>query len=789
MVIAANLGFPRIGANRELKRALESYWKGELTEAQLELVAKDLRKSHWTTQKQAEIKHIPSNDFSYYDQVLDTTAMVGAVPARYQFSGNKVDLKTYFAMARGSQGEAKPHVHEDGKTCTHNHGPDASLDVQAMEMTKWFDTNYHYIVPEFTKDQSFRLASSKPVDEFLEAKALGFHTRPVLLGPVSYLLLGKMKDAAVSPLSLLDKLLPVYEEVLTKLAAAGADWIQIDEPCLVLDISDQARAAYKTAYEKLAKASPKLHILLATYFGDLRDNLDTALALPVAGFHFDLVRAPEQLDAVLAKFPAKKSFSAGVINGRNIWRADLDAAYKLVEKAVTKLGSEWVHVAPSCSLQFSPVDLDGEKKLDNEIKSWLAFAKQKLREISLIAKAFSEGKDSVKSEFAEFRAAQDARKASKRIHNPVVKQRTAAITDAMRNRASSFDQRIAKQNKALGLPALPSTTIGSFPQTPEVRAARADFKAGKIDQAAYDRFLKEETLKCVKYQEEIDIDVLVHGEFERNDMVEYFGEQLEGFTFTQNGWVQSYGARCVKPPVIFGDVSRPKAMTVEWSKYAQSLTQRPMKGMLTGPVTILQWSFVRDDQPRSETCKQIALAIRDEVADLEKAGIKIIQIDEAAIREGLPLRRADWKAYLQWAVDSFRITASIAKDETQIHTHMCYSEFNDIIAAIADMDADVISIETSRSQMELLDAFVNFKYPNQIGPGVYDIHSPRVPSQNEMEALLRKALKVLKPEQVWVNPDCGLKTRGWKETKPALEQMVAASKKLRAELAQKKMAS
>jgi 5-methyltetrahydropteroyltriglutamate--homocysteine methyltransferase len=789
MVIAANLGFPRIGANRELKRALESYWKGELSVAQLETTARELRKSHWTTQKQAEIKHIPSNDFSYYDQVLDTTAMVGAIPERYKFSGDKVDLKTYFAMARGSQTEAKAHVHEDGKTCNHNHGPDASLDVQAMEMTKWFDTNYHYIVPEFIKDQAFRLSSSKPVDEFLEAKALGFHTRPVILGPVSYLLLGKMKDAAISPLSLLDKLLPVYEEMLTKLAAAGADWIQIDEPCLVLDISDQARAAYKTAYEKLAKASPKLHILLATYFGDLRDNLDTALALPVAGFHFDLVRAPEQLDAVLAKFPAKKSFSAGVINGRNIWRADLDAAYKLVEKAVAKLGSEWVHVAPSCSLQFTPVDLDGEKKLDAEIKSWLAFAKQKLREIGLIAKAFTDGKDSVKTEFAEFRAAQDARKASKRIHNQAIKQRTAAITDAMRNRPSAFDQRIAKQNKALGLPALPTTTIGSFPQTAEVRAARADFKAGKIDQAAYDRFLKEETLKCVKYQEEIDIDVLVHGEFERNDMVEYFGEQLEGFTFTQNGWVQSYGARCVKPPVIFGDVSRPKPMTVEWSKYAQSLTQRPMKGMLTGPVTILQWSFVRDDQPRSETCKQIALAIRDEVADLEKAGIKIIQIDEAAIREGLPLRRADWKAYLQWAVDSFRITASIAKDETQIHTHMCYSEFNDIIAAIADMDADVISIETSRSQMELLDAFVNFKYPNQIGPGVYDIHSPRVPSQNEMESLLRKALKVLKAEQVWVNPDCGLKTRGWKETKPALEQMVSASKKLRGELAQKKMAS
>ena len=789
MVIAANLGFPRIGANRELKKALESYWKGEIAEAALESTAKELRKLHWTMQSQAGIAHIPSNDFSYYDQVLDTIAMVGAIPERYKFKGGNVSNTTYFAMARGSQGEAQPHVHEDGKTCNHNHGADAALDVQAMEMTKWFDSNYHYIVPEFTQNQSFKLSSQKAVDEFLEAKALGFHTRPVLVGPITLLLLGKMKDAAVSPLTLLDKLLPVYVEVLQKLAAAGADWVQIDEPCLVLDISDDARAAYKKAFDALSKASPKLHIMLATYFGDLRDNLDAALALPVAGLHIDCVRAPEQLDVVLAKFPAKKSLSVGIVNGRNIWRTDLDAAYKQVEKAVQKLGSEWVQIAPSCSLQLSPVDLDLEDKLDAEIKSWLAFAKQKLKEISILTKAFSEGKDAVKGAFDDCRKAMDARRSSARIHNPAVKDRAKSVTDAMKKRASNFDARIAKQNAALGLPLLPTTTIGSFPQTAEVRAKRADFKAGKINQAEYDNFLKEETLKTIKYQEEIGIDVLVHGEFERNDMVEYFGEQLEGFTFTKNGWVQSYGARCVKPPVIFGDVSRPKAMTVEWSKYAQSVTEKLMKGMLTGPVTILQWSFVRDDQPRSETCKQIALAIRDEVADLEKAGIKIIQIDEAAIREGLPLRRADWKAYLNWAVESFRITASIAKDETQIHTHMCYSEFNDIISAIGDMDADVISIETSRSQMELLDAFVNYKYPNQIGPGVYDIHSPRVPSQAEMDGLLRKALKVLSADQVWVNPDCGLKTRGWKETKPALEAMVASAKKLRGELAQKKMAS
>ncbi|HEU5046242.1 MAG TPA: 5-methyltetrahydropteroyltriglutamate--homocysteine S-methyltransferase [Rickettsiales bacterium] len=780
MVIAANLGFPRIGANRELKKALESYWKGELTEQALKDVAKEMRKTHWTMQHRAGIKHVPSNDFSYYDQVLDTIAMVGAVPERYGFTGEKVDFATYFAMARGVQHK---HEHKAGETCAHAH------DASAMEMTKWFDTNYHYIVPELHEGQKFRLASDKIFDEFKEAKLQGLHTRPVLLGPVSFLLLAKMKSGSKSAISLLPELLPVYERVLKQLAALGADWVQVDEPCLVLDLNDETRAAYKTAYEKLAAAAPELHIMLTTYFGDLRDNLDTAVSLPVDGLHIDLVRAPEQLDAVLAKLPAKKSLSVGVVNGRNIWRTDLDAAIKLVEKAVSKVGSERVQVAASCSLQFSPVDLDIEDKLDAELKSWLAFAKQKLAEIAIITKAVSEGHAAVKAELESSRKAQEARRTSTRIHNLQVKDRAAKVDASMRSRKSAFAARIKKQQESLNLPLLPTTTIGSYPQTAEVRAKRADFKAGKITAEAYDTFLKEETARCVKYQEEIGIDVLVHGEFERNDMVEYFGEQLDGFTFTKNGWVQSYGARCVKPPVIFGDVARPKQMTVEWAKYAQSLTKKEMKGMLTGPVTILQWSFVRDDQPRSETCRQIALAIRDEVADLEAAGIKIIQIDEAAIREGLPLRRDDWKAYLDWAVDCFRISASVAKDETQIHTHMCYSEFNDIIAAIADMDADVISIETSRSQMELLDAFVNFKYPNQIGPGVYDIHSPRVPSQEEMEALLRKALSVLSAEQIWVNPDCGLKTRGWAEVKPALEAMVAAAEKLRGELQQKKMAS
>ena len=789
MVIAANLGFPRIGVQRELKKALEGYWKGEVTEHALKDVAKELRKTHWTLQHRAGIKHVPSNDFSFYDQVLDTIALVGAVPERYGFKGDKVDLATYFAMARGVQTKEAKHEHVHGEACAHGHH-DAGKDVVAMEMTKWFDTNYHYIVPELHADMQFQLSSDKIFDEFKEAKLQGLHTRPVLLGPVSFLLLGKMKgDESKSALSLLPALLPVYERILKQLAALGADWVQIDEPCLILDLPKGAQEAYKTAYEKLSAAAPELHIMLATYFGDLRENLDTAVSLPVAGLHIDLVRAPEQLDAVLAKFPAKKSLSLGVINGRNIWRANLDAAVKIVEKVAAKLGSEWVQVAPSCSLLHTPADLDVEDKLDSELKSWLAFSKQKLGEVSIITRAVAQGQAEVKSELEDARKVVEARKTSPRIHSPAVKDRAKKIDASMKNRKSKFKDRIAKQNAALGLPLLPTTTIGSFPQTAEIRKARADFKAGRIDAAAYDKFLKAETASCIKYQEEIGLDVPVHGEFERNDMVEYFGEQLSGFAFTKNGWVQSYGARCVKPPVIFGDVSRPKAMTVEWSTYAQSLTKKPMKGMLTGPVTILQWSFVRDDQPRADTCYQIALAIRDEVADLEKAGIKVIQIDEAAIREGLPLRRADWKSYLDWAVESFRITASVAKDETQIHTHMCYSEFNDIIASIADMDADVISIETSRSQMELLDAFVSFKYPNQIGPGVYDIHSPRVPAQGEMESLLRKALKVLSADQIWVNPDCGLKTRGWKEVKPALEAMVASAKQLRGELDQKKMAS
>lgn len=761
MVVAANLGFPRVGLGRELKKSQEAYWKGQASKEELQKVAKDLRARHWKLQKDAGIELIPSNDFSFYDHVLDTIAMVGAVPARYNFKGGEVDLDLFFAMARGRQ---------DGKT-----------DVVAMEMTKWFDTNYHYIVPEFTKDTNFKLSTSKAVDEYKEAKALGIETRPVLVGPVTFLLQGKGYDG-VEPLSLLEKLLPVYAEVLKNLEAAGATCVQIDEPCLVLDLDDKARAAYTSAYASLAKASG-LKIMLATYFGDLRDNLKTAASLPVAGLHIDLTRGKEQLDDVLAALPADKVLSVGVIDGRNIWKADLAKAAARVEKAVAKLGSDRVIVAPSCSLLHSPIDLDDEQKLDADLKNWMAFAKQKLAEVSTLTKAANNGAESVAAELNANKEAIASRASSSRIHKPAVKDRVAKVTKADMERTSNFDTRIQTQRAVLGLPLLPTTTIGSLPQTTEVRQARAQFKKGELSQADYDAFLEQKTKEAVAWQDEIGIDVPVHGEYERNDMVEYFGEQLEGFAFTQNGWVQSYGSRCVKPPVIFGDVSRPSAMTVRWATFAQEQTKNTMKGMLTGPVTILQWSFVRDDQPRSETCKQIAFAIRDEVMDLEKAGIKIVQIDEAALREGLPLRQTDWEAYLTWAVESFRITASGVKDETQIHTHMCYSEFNDIIKAVADMDADVISIETSRSAMELLEAFVTFKYPNEIGPGVYDIHSPRVPNTQEMEKLLHKALDVLKPEQIWVNPDCGLKTRGWDEVRPALINMIEATKNIRAELA------
>ena len=750
MTRSANLGFPRIGLHRELKKAQESYWKRETDAAALHATARDLRARHWQLQRDAGIDIIPSNDFALYDHVLDTSVLLGATPPRFADIADPDEL--YFAMARGT------------------------ANAPAMEMTKWFDTNYHFIVPELHAGQSFSLNAEKPLSHYREAKALGIETRPVLVGPVTFLSLGKAKDETLDPLDLIDALIPVYADLLAQLKAAGAEWVQIDEPVLVLDLTEKQKAAFKKVYDLLGQAGPK--ILIATYFGALLDNTELATSLPVAGLHIDLVRAPEQLDPVLAALPEDKTLSVGVVDGRNIWRTDLDKALALVSRAWDRVGPGRLEVAPSCSLLHSPVDLDAETNLDAELKSWLAFGKQKLAEVAALTRAQREGRPAVKAAFEASAAAVAAHKASPRIHRPEVKARAAENISL--DRTSDFATRRAKQRARFNLPAFPTTTIGSFPQTREVREARAAFKKGLLDAAGYETFLETETEAAIRIQEEIGLDVLVHGEFERNDMVEYFGEQLDGFAFTRNGWVQSYGSRCVKPPVIFGDVSRPEPMTVRWSAYAASLTQKPMKGMLTGPVTILQWSFVRVDQPRSETCRQIALAIRDEVLDLEKAGIGIIQIDEPALREGLPLRKRDWAAYLRWAVDCFRLSASGVKDDTQIHTHMCYAEFNDIMPAIAEMDADVISIETSRSDMELLEAFKNFKYPNEIGPGVWDIHSPRVPSEADMVTLMKKAAEGIPADLLWVNPDCGLKTRAWPEVKASLVNLVNAAKALRA---------
>jgi len=756
MTTVTTLGFPRIGARRELKRALEACWRGETDAAALQQTARALRETHWALQRDAGATQVPCNDFALYDHVLDTAFGFDAIPGRYRTLADADPLAGYFALARGHQ--------KDG------------IDLHALEMTKWFDTNYHYLVPELHAGQQFRLRGDQPVAQFLEAKALGLDARPVLLGPVSFLKLSKTTDGS-DPLALLDALLPAYAELLQRLKAAGAEWVQIDEPVLVLDLDDAARAAYRHAFDVLSQcARPKL--LLATYFGALADNLPLAASLPADGLHVDLVRAPEQLEAVLGQLPEGRVLSLGLVDGRNIWRSDLDKALELARRARGRLGAERVWLAPSCSLLHVPVDLDHEKALPADLRSWLSFAKQKLGELRTLADAL-DGKPGSDAKLADARDRIASRKASTRVHRPEVAARVAALQPGASQRTSPFPVREAAQARRFGLPAFPTTTIGSFPQTAEVREARAANKSGRLSDADYDAFLEAETRKAVRFQEEVDIDVLVHGEFERNDMVEYFGERLDGFAFTRNGWVQSYGSRCVKPPVIFGDVSRPAPMTVRWSRYAQSLTRRPMKGMLTGPVTVLQWSFVRDDQPRAATCRQIALALRDEVLDLEAAGIGIIQIDEPALREGLPLRRSAWKQYLDWAVDSFRISASGVEDETQVHTHMCYSEFNDIIEAVAAMDADVISIETSRSRMELLDAFVRFRYPNGIGPGVYDIHSPRVPDAGEMVGLLEKARAVIPAPQLWVNPDCGLKTRGWPETRAALEAMVAAAKALR----------
>ncbi|KAG2685411.1 hypothetical protein I3760_10G124100 [Carya illinoinensis] len=752
------VGYPRMGPKRELKFALESFWDGKSSAEDLKKVAADLRSSIWKQMADAGIKHIPSNTFSYYDQVLDTTAMLGAVPPRYNWNGGEIGFDIYFSMARGN------------------------ASVPAMEMTKWFDTNYHFIVPELGPDVKFSYASHKAVDEYKEAKALGVDTVPVLIGPVSYLLLSKPAKGVEKTfplLSLLGKILPIYKEVVSELKAAGASWIQFDEPTLVMDLDSHKLQTFTDAYAELESSLSGLNVLIETYFADVpSEAYKTLTALKgVSAYGFDLVRGANTLDLIKGGFPKGKYLFAGVVDGRNIWANDLAASFGTLDSLEGIVGKDKLVVSTSCSLLHTAVDLVNETKLDKEIKSWLAFAAQKVVEVNALAKAF----------FSSNAAAQASRKSSPRVTNEAVQKAAAALKGSDHRRATNVSTRLDAQQKNLNLPILPTTTIGSFPQTIELRRVRREYKAKKISEDEYVMAIKEEISKVVKLQEDLDIDVLVHGEPERNDMVEYFGEQLSGFAFTVNGWVQSYGSRCVKPPIIYGDVSRPKPMTVFWSSTAQSMTARPMKGMLTGPVTILNWSFVRNDQPRYETCYQIALAIKDEVEDLEKAGINVIQIDEAALREGLPLRKSEQAYYLEWAVHSFRITNCGVKDTTQIHTHMCYSNFNDIIHSIIDMDADVITIENSRSDEKLLSVFrEGVKYGAGIGPGVYDIHSPRIPSTEEIADRINKMLAVLETNILWVNPDCGLKTRKYSEVKPALKNMVAAAKLLRTQLASAK---
>ena len=770
MALAHNLGFPRIGADRELKKALEAYWKGDIDQAALKDVGRQLRATHWQLQKDAGIDLLPVGDFAWYDQVLTHSLTFGVIPPRFSSTldeQRQPTLDTLFGMARGASQSCCGAEHGKGQ--------------YAQELTKWFDTNYHYLVPEFSQDQRFDLSWNELFEETAEAQALGHKVKPVIIGPLTYLWLGKAKGNEFNKLDLLENLLPVYAQILSRLAEQGVEWVQIDEPILSLDLPQEWKNAFERAYHIL-QYSP-LKKLVATYFSGLEDNLGLAVGLPVDGLHVDLVRAPDQLHAILDRLPTYKVLSLGLVNGRNVWRCDLENALAQLQEAEERFGDN-LWVAGSCSLLHSPVDLDRETKLDAELKSWLAFAKQKCGEIAVLRDALNIAQDpKIQAALAQSRAVQQSRANSPRIHKPAVQARIEAITEADSQRQSPFATRIELQRARLNLPAFPTTTIGSFPQTTSIRLARQSYKQGKLSASEYTDAMHSEIRNAVQVQERLGLDVLVHGEAERNDMVEYFAEQLDGYVFTQYGWVQSYGSRCVKPAIIFGDLSRPQAMTVEWIKYAQGLTDKVMKGMLTGPVTMLMWSFPREDVSRKVQAQQLALAIRDEVVDLEQAGIKIVQIDEAAFREGLPLRRAQWQEYLDWAVEAFRLCASGVGDETQIHTHMCYSEFNDVIKSIAEMDADVITIETSRSDMELLDAFEAFDYPNDIGPGVYDIHSPRVPDTAEMVKLLSKAAKRIPAERLWVNPDCGLKTRAWAETEAALINMVAAARQLRAEVA------
>ena len=751
MIQVASIGYPRIGPKRELKKALEQFWKGEIKEQDLHAVAKDLRKQNWQTQKDNGVDLISSNDFSFYDQVLDVICLLGAIPKRYKWDGNEVTLKTYFAMARGSQ--------------------TSELDVPALEMTKWFDTNYHYLVPELSKNQEFKLSSDKPFAEYEEAKQAGFDTKPVILGPLTFLSLSKGIDGS-NTIDLLGKIVPVYKEIIKKFAELGAQWIQIDEPILVKDLDANTVSKIKATLNELKQAAGSSKILLTTYFEDLNEDVQKEVFdSNVDVVHLDLVRGTKNQEYVKN---SSKKLSLGLVDGRNVWKANLQEKINFIKNNT----SGDVIISSSCPLLHSPYDLDLEQKVPSEIKRWLSFAKQKLQELNIIKGYINEG--SHKTELDQNISDVENRKTSTLIHDDAVKNRIKTIDKSIIDRKLGYAERAKVQKNIFALPKYPTTTIGSFPQTTDVRQARAKFKRGELDEQSYEKFLEEKTIDTIRKQEQIGIDVIVHGEFERNDMVEYFGEQLKGFTFTSSGFVQSYGSRCVKPPIIFGNVSRPHAMTVRWSKFAQEQTKQIVKGMLTGPITILQWSFVRDDQPRKFTAQEIAFAIRDEVEDLEKNGIRMIQIDEPALREGLPLKKKNWKEYLNWSVDCFKISAAVVKNETQIHTHMCYAEFEDIIDSIAALDADVISIETSRSRMELLTTFEKFKYPNEVGPGVYDIHSPRVPSTEEMKELIQKASKLIDPTRIWVNPDCGLKTRGWPETIDALTKMVNAAKELRA---------
>ncbi|CAG9944210.1 unnamed protein product, partial [Clonostachys rosea f. rosea IK726] len=763
MVQSAILGFPRMGVNRDLKKATEAYWGGKISQADLLAEAKRLRLAHWKIQQDAGVDVIPSNDFALYDHVLNHIQDFGAVPPRYTKDG--LDLvDQYFAMGRGHQ--------KNG------------IDVPSLEMVKWFDSNYHYVKPTLQNGQTFKLADEpKAVAAFNEAKEAGIKTRPVLVGPVSFLHLGKAdRDQTVDPIDLLDALLPVYEQLLVKLKEAGAETVQIDEPTLVFDLPAKSKAAFKPAYEKLASLGDKIpKLVFTTYFGDIVHNLDV-LPKDVYAVHVDLVRNPEQLDEVIGALGPKTILSAGVVDGRNIWKTNFKRAIETVETAVQKLGKDRVIAATSSSLLHTPHTLASEKKLDAEIADWFSFASEKAVEIATIAKAVTEGPAAVREQLEANAKSLQARASSSRTNDPKVKDRQSKVTEADYKRKSEFPTRISLQQKKLNLPLFPTTTIGSFPQTKEIRLQRNRFTKGEITEAEYDKFIEKEIEENVKIQEELDLDVFVHGEPERNDMVQFFGERLNGYTFTTHAWVQSYGSRCVRPPIIVGDISRPAPMTVKESKYAVSVSKKPMKGMLTGPVTCLRWSFPRDDVHQSVQAEQLALALRDEVVDLQNAGVGVIQVDEPALREGLPLRAGKERtAYLDWAVKAFRLSTAGVEDDTQIHSHFCYSEFQDFFHAIAALDADVLSIENSKSDAKLLKVFVDEAYPRHIGPGVYDIHSPRVPSEQEIKDRIQEMLAHLKPEQLWIDPDCGLKTRQWKETKEALVNLVNAAKAFRAQ--------